>query len=260
MEKRINKLRILTVLVIYLTVINYSFAFNYMTYNSTQKIEDLLNYNKVEINNPSYLEDLEIYRKTKESTILTTCMLQVRNNLYYNNPQLKEIIKTTKFSKDKIFDKFVIELYNSCKEELVKKSDISQYLQPEKAVNADELLEKVQINPVKFNTEPTFSDSEKELLSIFYKGSLKKQTSALNDVHTEKVEFSASIPELNQGILDSFLFPNVNIIKYLVIGLSSGILSALIFYFLVIYIISKVKKGLVEVVQSNKDSKKRKNK
>lgn len=256
MEKR-TQIKILLTITLFLSITQISMSFNYLTYNSTQKIDDLLTYNKEEITNPKYLEDLEIYRKTKDSAILTTCMLQVRNSLYYNNNQLKEVLKNTNLSKDKIFDKFVVELYNSCKQELIKKPDVTHYLQPERAMSADDLLEKMTVDPAKLLTDPVFTDSEKELLSIFYKGSLKKQASSVNSSDSNKVEFSASIPELNEGVLYSILNLNANILKYLAIGLISGVLSALILYYLTIFLISKIKKGLSEVVPT-KDGKRKK--
>lgn len=234
-------------------VLNQVNAFNYLTYNATQDISQLINKEKIEIKNKQYLEDLEIAKKSQESALLTVCMLQARNFLYYNSNPVSSILKNTKYSKDQVFDRIVIELYNTCKKEL-EKSDFNRFLHPDKVLSYDDyLMSKLKLDESKFEVAPSFSPADHELLKIFYKGSLSKQKKAEQDESKKNiVNFSASTPIIENSFMDSIQEININVFKYVVYGLIMGVILG----FVVTQLLAIIKKRRFNEIKA-KDKKKK---
>ena len=196
-----------------------SIQFNFLKYKATDDIKSILNYEKVEVTNEKYLKDLEFYKEVQDSTIVTTCMLQVRNVLYKKNPQLKNILQQTKYPKDKVFDKIILTYFALCKQELLTKDDINSYLSPETILNVEnDIVDKMQLGNIDFNSPPEFSPSDLQLLNKFYNGSIKKKES---DENIKKVSFEATPIETN--VLDYLFSINIFALKYIGYGLGFGL-------------------------------------
>jgi len=219
------------------TVFSYSFSFNFMTYDPTVEITSQLNYDRQPITKKEYLDDLETFRKSEESTIFTICMLQVRNSLYANNLEVKNLLQQTKFNKEKIFDRAALELFYSCKQYLQKKNDVSIYLNPNQITTFnEELLENMKLEKDIFSKEPTFTEIEKEILSVFYNGSLSKQKKDKENASVKKIDFSASTPVLYNSFLERILDVNIFAVKYFSVGIVFGAVIGIVLAIMLSYI------------------------
>lgn len=244
-----------------LTVISHTLTFNFLNFNSTQEIKELLKYSKVEVTDPRYLEDLSLIEKEKESSLLTVCMIQVRNCLYYKHPQINSILnKASSSNKEKYFDKILLEFFYSCKDYFNSgKVDLNTYMNSEKILVANEVLSILKIDEKKFNENIVFSDIEKELLKVFFNGSYSKQEREREDKEKEMVDFYNNSEDISQ---ESSIFrgiPNFNIhaVKYIIYGIISGVCLSFFLFVLIKYLLVHFYFNSQKKVEIKKERKKK---
>lgn len=150
-------------------LLSFSLQFNYLTYKRTDDIKQLLIFDPVELGD-EYKEDLELIDKVKEDEKKTTCMILVRNNIFYVNEDLKQILKSTKFNKADVFDRAILDMYNTCILKITQKivNDFFLTNNP-KVLDTTDVGIDFSFNSDKLiNSKPIFAPYEKELIKMLY--------------------------------------------------------------------------------------------
>jgi Fe2+ transport system protein B len=150
-------------------LLSFSLQFNYLTYKKTDDIKQLLIFDPVELGD-EYKEDLDLIDKVKEDEKKTTCMILVRNNIFYVNEDLKQILKSTKFNKADVFDRAILDMYNTCILKITQKivNDFFLTNNP-KVLDTTDVGIDFSFNSDKLiNSKPIFAPYEKELIKMLY--------------------------------------------------------------------------------------------
>lgn len=220
-------------LLLLISLVHMAVSFNYYTYKAG---DDVSAESNVEVSNPEYLNDMNLYKKFLNSNLVTTCMVQLRNVLYSENKSLKKILSQTTLPKDKLFDRLVLDLFNKCKEELSSKTqnDALGYLTPESVNNINnDLTARMVLEESNYSNDARlikFDEKEIELLNVFYNinsnnNSSKKNSGAEGE---KKISFSASTPLINYDPISLITNFNYKTIKYVIYGAFFGVLSGFV--------------------------------
>jgi len=175
--------------ILYFLLLSLTFQFNYLTYKKTDDIKKLLNYNPVELGD-EYKEDLELIDKVKEDEKKTICMILVRNNIFYVNEDLKQIMKSTKFKKEDVFDRAILDMYNICILKITQTIVNDFFLS-----NNPKVLDSVDVgidfsfNSDKLiNSKPIFAPYEKDLIKMLYGEEKEVYEEDKEDIKEERKE------------------------------------------------------------------------
>lgn len=107
---------------------------------------------------------------TKNLTIQTSCMNMLRNNIKNNNLNITFIMDKPSIPKGIIFDKILINTYRRCMS-LMNYEVANTLLHLDNILNYNSTYDNyIAIDPqeYKYTSIPTFSDSDNEILSLFY--------------------------------------------------------------------------------------------
>lgn len=213
-------------------LVNNALSFNYYTYKAG---DDVTVDSNINIDNPEYLNDLNLYKKFLSSNLVTTCMVQLRNVLYSENKTLKKILSQTTLPKDKLFDRLVLDLFNKCKDELSSKTqnDALGYLTPENVGTINnELTSRMVLEESNYSNDARlikFDDKDLELLNVFYntKSDDSNKKNSKNEVE-KKISFTASTPLIHYDPISLITNFNYKIVKYVVYGAFFGVISGFV--------------------------------
>lgn len=213
-------------------LVNNALSFNYYTYKAG---DDVTVDSNINVDNPEYLNDLNLYKKFLNSNLVTTCMVQLRNVLYSENKTLKKILSQTTLPKDKLFDRLVLDLFNKCKDELSSKTqnDALGYLTPENVGTINnELTSRMVLEESNYSNDARlikFDDKDLELLHVFYntKSDDSNKKNSKNEGE-KKISFTASTPLIHYDPISLITNFNYKIVKYVVYGAFFGVISGFV--------------------------------
>jgi len=225
------------------TVLN----FNFLTYDKSQNIQQLLLFDPIELNDKYYNDVLLITQEMEESKA-TACMILVRNNLYAVNEPLQIVLKETKFNKEDVFDRAILNMFIKCKLKITDKiiKDIFTLDNVTLIHNANRGVDLSIDKELLTNTKPVFSTQERELLKMIYGNVENKEEASSNTESKEQTQM------INDSIYLEFIRElTLNKVKFIFIGLIAGLLLSLILSFT----LTKLIKSSISKEVKDKDKK-----
>ena len=223
------------ILLVLLSAFSNVLSFNYLTYDISQNIQELINFPEVDLEG-RYSNDIKLMAEADSEEKIATCMLLIRNNLFVVNEDIQTILKETKFNKNEVFDRALIDMYNNCIDK-ISPSIINDIYNTEKAQeihNPNRGIDFKLDTEKLIKTKPLFSSIDKEILKILYDE--KDISNTTESVSMENVE--------NNVIVEFFNELTFNKIKFMFMGFVAGVILFLLLNFSY-KIISKTKKAVV---------------
>ncbi len=199
------------------------FNFNFLTYDKSQNIQELLLFTPVELSDKYYNDVLLISQEMEESKT-TACMILVRNNLYIVNEPLQSILAETKFNKEEVFDRVILNMFTKCKLKITDKI-IKSIFKPENINlihNANRGVDLSIDTEHLIKNKPVFSQQEREVLKMIY-----------GEIETKSQENNTEVKEQTTVFNDSIYLEfirefTLNKAKFMFIGLIAGFILCFI--------------------------------